>query len=308
MIIDDKFLGTNFGFDNDRFFIDYNPAGRMVGTLRQEFNRRAVELYEHVPNLLLGISSGLDSQAVMHSFFTQGIPIEYAFLYHPNCNDIELEQLRILEKKYNFQSTIVEIDAFKIKDEVMHLHRELDLPPNQILHRKFLEALPTDRSIIQGIHGPDFFYKNNTWHIVETANSFEIARLRSFQTVPGRTGKIIGWERTGPITLSLLLDDVVSAFLKSYRYISQNGLMYQNGEKIPFIDNWDLYIKPFIYGKYWGEELEYFPKYQGPEKIHYIMNGPKHQYNKNVTAISYSRLIKHLESGTEALRIYEIGL
>jgi len=301
-------LGLNFGFDEGKFYIDYYPAGRMVGTLREEFNKRAVELYTNVPNLVLGISSGLDSQAVMHSFFTQGIDIDYAFLYHPGCNTVELEQLRILEKKYSFKAQIVEIDAFKIKDEVMDLHRKLDLPPNQILHRKFLEALPKDKTIIQGIHGPDFFYKNNAWHIVETANSFEIARLRSFQTVEGRSGGVIGWERTGPITLSLLLDDVVQAFLKSYNYISKNGLIYESGDKIPFIDNWDLYIKPFIYGKYWGDELEYFPKYQGPEKIDYIMNGPRHQYNKNVTAISYDRLVRHLKEGVDKLRIYEIGL
>jgi hypothetical protein len=302
-----RFYGINFGFDNDLFYVEYHSAGRPVGNLREEFDIRAKELYSNVPNLMLGLSSGLDSQSVLHSFYSQGIAVETAFLYLPGFNEVEFNNLKILERKYGFKSAIIDFDAHSIKDEVMDMHRELNLPPNQILHRMFLEKLPEDKNFIQGIHGPDLLYKNDKWLIIETANSFEVARLRAFLTINERKGKIIGWERTPEIMLSLLNDDIVKAFMCASGYISRNGLVYKSGDPIPFIDNWDLYIKPFIYGKYWKNELEYFPKYQGPEGIDWIMNGPRHEYNKNVTAISYKRLMEQLTSDNEfPIKVYQV--
>jgi hypothetical protein len=129
--------------------------------------------------------------------------------------------------------------------------------------------------------------------MLETANSFEIARLRALK-LSNRPADIIGWERIGEILLSLLKDDVVQAFLHAYPYIKENGLRDSAGKEIRLIDYWDLYIKPFIYGKYWKDELEYFPKYQGPEKVDWIMNGRWHQYTKNLVAIPLTDLINHL--------------
>jgi hypothetical protein len=299
------FLGINFGFENEKFYVEHKSPTRPVGNLREEFDLRAVELYNSRPKLMLGLSAGLDSQAVMHSFFTQGIKLECAFLYHPGYNDFEYNNLQILEKKYGFKANIIDIDPIKCKDEIMSLHDEIGLPPYQIMHRKFLSMLPADADIVQGIHGPDLAFHNNKWYCLETANSFEVARLRSFQTL-NRTGEVIGWERTGEIHLSILNDDIIKSFIYSYPYISKNGLIYEDGSKIPNIDFWDLYIKPFVYGKYWKDELEYFPKYMGPENIEYIMKGPKHAYMSTLVAIPYDQLVSHLKSGTgEVARFYQ---
>ena len=302
---DKNFLGTNFGFEDNKFYVEYKSCSRKIGNLREEFDLRAIALYESRPKLMLGLSSGLDSQAVMHSFFTQGLKIDCAFLYLPGYNEFEYANLKILEKKYGFEAIIIEIDPIKDKDEIMTLHRELKLPPNQILHRKFLSMLPTDVDIVQGIHGPDFYFSNNKWFCFETANSFELSRLRAFQTLD-RTGEVIGWERTSEILLSLLTDDVVTSFMYSYPYISQNGLIYEDGKKIPDIDYWDLYIKPYIYGKYWKDELEYFAKYQGAEGIDYIINGPRNEYHKNIIMIPYIDFVKNLSSTADtSIRYYQ---
>ena len=192
-----------------------------------------------------------------------------------------------------------------VKETVLSLHESLNLPPNQILHKMFLERLPNDTNFLQGAHGPDFFQHDNKWYLFESANSFEISRLRAFQTV-NRSGKIIGFERIPEILLSLINDNIVKSFLYSYQYIKNNGLVYENGEQIPNIDFWDLYLKPFFYGKYWKDELEYFPKYQGCENIDYIINGPKNQYLKNLVAIPYNDLIDFLKSNdSEKRRFYE---
>jgi len=287
--------GINFGFEQDKFYVYYESCNRPVGNLRQEFETRARNLSIHSKKLLLCLSSGLDSQSVLHSFYSQGIKIDCAFLYQPGFNEVEYTNIKFLEKKYNFTTNIIEINPEQIKHQVLELHKSLDLPPNQILHKLFLEKLPKDLDILQGVHGPDFYRHENKWYLFESANSLEISRLRALQTVE-RTGKIIGFERTSEIMLSLLDDDILKSFLHSYDYIKNNRLIYDNGDNIPNIDYWDLYLKPFYYGKYWKDELEYFPKYQGCENIDYIINGPKNQYEKNRVFISYEKLLKILKS------------
>lgn len=284
--------GINFGFEDDKFYVEYS-CSRPVGNLREEFDRRAEDLYRKNPKLMLGLSTGLDSQAVLHSFITQGIPIEVAFLYLKGSNENELERLRLLEKKYSFKAIVIETDPYAKKDEMMELHRQTGLAPYQHMHQEFLDQLPEDYDFIQGIHGPDLLSKNGKWYMLETPNSFEIARLRALK-LSNRTGDIIGWERTGEMLLSLLTDDVLQAFLYAHPYISENGLVDSEGEKIRLIDNWDVYIKPFIYGKYWKDELEYFPKYQGPEKIDWIMNTKWHDYQKHMLGTPLNDIIGHL--------------
>lgn len=299
-------LGINFGFDDEKFYVNYYPCDRKVENLRKEFEARARDLTSYSSNLVLGLSSGLDSQSVLHSFYSQDLKIECAFLYHPGFNDNEFLNIKILEKKYNFKCLIVDIDPIKVKDDVMDLHKQLGFPPNQILHRMFLEKLPGDADILQGIHGPDFLNHEGKWYVFETANSFEISRLRSFMSLE-RSGKVIGWERTPEIMFSLLDDDIVKSFLHAYSYIRNNQLIYKDGTDIPLMDYWDLYIKPFFYGKYWKDELEYFPKYQGCEEIDYVMNGPKHDFNKNFCVVSYDRLLNHFSKfNNDYIKVYQI--
>jgi hypothetical protein len=299
-----KSYGINFGFEEDKFYVEYS-CNRIVRNLREEFDKRAVSLYEKNPNQMLGLSTGLDSQAVLHSFYTQGIPLEIAFMYLIGSNENELERLRFLEKKYGFKATIIDMDPYARKDELIDIYQQTKLVPYQLMHLEFLNQLPKNYDFIQGIHGPDFLFRENKWYMLETANSFEISRLRTLRLAE-RDGEIIGWERTGEILLSLLTDDVVSAFINAYPYITENGLRDSNGDPIRIIDHWDLYIKPFIYGKYWGKELEYFPKYQGPEKIDWIMNSKWHEYSKNLVPIPLFDLINHLsKKDGEVIRFWQ---
>lgn len=300
---DNDFTGINFGFEKEKFYVSYRPSYRKIGNLRQEFELRAKDIFSRNKNLILGLSSGLDSQSVLHSFFSQGMNITCAFLYHPGYNDNEYQNIKILETKYNFKTVVVEIDPMIVKQKVMDLHASLNLPPNQILHQMFLEQLPKDADFLQGVHGPDFLRHNDKWYIFESANSFEISRLRSLLSID-RSGRIIGFERTPEILLSLLNDDIISSFMFAYNYIKDNKLIYENGDAIPNIDYWDLYLKPFFYGKYWKNELEYFPKYQGCENIEYIINGPKNEYEKNMIIIPYKDFIEFLKSNSPTEKIF----
>jgi len=72
-----------YGFDNGKFYIDYQSCMNGHGNMREESDRRAVEIAEQGNKCMLGLSGGLDSQSVLHSFVTQDIPLETAFLIYP---------------------------------------------------------------------------------------------------------------------------------------------------------------------------------------------------------------------------------
>jgi hypothetical protein len=282
----------NYGFDQNKFFVEYS-CSRSVGNIRQEFDRRALDLYKQYPNIILSMSSGLDSQATFHSFYSQGIIIDTAFFYYKNYNDIEYEQLEIISKKYNIKPIIVEIDVDKIKKEILQETEKTGIPPLHLIHNYGLKQLPNNYNFLQGFNGPDFLVRNNKKYILESFNSVEISRLRALN-LNERTGKILAFDRSGEILLSLLQDDIIKSFYISYDYFSNNKLYHKNTGKIYPVEFWDLYVKPMVYGKYWKNELEYFPKYQGPENIEWIFNGEKHDYEKYLVAINYDELCDHL--------------
>lgn len=302
---------TDFGKEQGKFYVDYTPAKTPVGNLRQESEKYAKELSALGQRNILGLSAGLDSQVVLHSFLSQGLPLETAFLYLPSFNEVEYKQLKLLEDKYQFKSIIVEIDPIAIKDDILSESQDLDIPPNQILHKRFLSQLPSDANFIQGIEGPNIITRIINYkpihYFFESFNSFEKSRVRACDTL-SRSGQYISWERRSEIMLSILDDDIFKAYLDSSNYIINNTLVYPGEtEKPRLIDRWDLYIKPLMYARYWGSELMYFAKYGGPEGIDYIMQGPKHQYTACMLAVPFGKLLAHLKHGLGVMRLYETG-
>lgn len=295
----------NFGLLNSRFYVDLESCSRPVGTIREESEQRARDLFHSSDKLLLGLSSGIDSQIVLHSFYNQGLDIDCAFLYLKGYNEFELNNIKILEKKYNFNCQIVELDPYDIKDEVLSVSRELSIPPNQIIQRKFLSMLPDDADFIQGIEGPNFAKSGNTFYFFETYNSFEKSRLRAFNSL-NRKGSVISWEQTPEMLCSILDDNIVKAFLYTYEYTAKHNINYVDGSEIDFKDRWDVFIKHILYGNYWKSELEYFPKYQGPEGIDYVMNGPRCDYMSNCIFIPYELMLNHLKAcNKKIIRLWE---
>lgn len=278
-------------FNNNIFSVTLQGSGRPVGNVRLESERKARELYSENNKIMLGLSSGLDSQVVLHSFVTQDIPVKCAFLYLSNCNDFELDNVRLLEKKYGLDLEIVELNPDQLKDSLMAEYQQTGIPPHQLMHKHFLSLLPAEHTFIQGLDGPDMVKgKDGGWYIMQTANSFVNSRVRGMEQL-GRPGKIVSWEKSSELFQSIITDDVYTAYMHAHNNIVNNGLSYQNDKAIPLIDHFDLYIKPFLYGKHWGSELDYFAKYQGPEKISWIMNQRWHRYEENVVFIPYDEAV-----------------
>jgi hypothetical protein len=274
------------GRDNRGFYIEYNQCRWTVDNLREEYNRRARDIISLSDSLILGISSGVDSQAALRSFMDQGIDIETAFLYMPGYNDNEYQNLKELEHAWQFKSHIIDIDPMACKEEVLNISKELNIPPFQILHRKFLSQLP-DVNFLQGGDGPLITFIDSVAYFYEGYNTYEMSRKRAGETL-GRTAEYLLFDKTSEMVVSSVKDEIMTAFINAHRLYTK--------QDVRNIDWWDTFIKPMYYGKYWGKDLIYFPKFAGAENIDYVIHGPKHDYRKDHILVPVDQLLADLQT------------
>jgi len=293
------------GFENDKFFLDFKSCVRSHGNMREESDRRAIELAEVGGKYLLCLSGGLDSQSVLHSFYTQDIPLDTVFLYLPNYNDNEYSQVKFLDKKYGIKTQIVDLDPYECKDEILKISQESNVPSLlTVLQSKFVSLLPDNADIIQMVHDP-FVYISPTHQFYYYQGFYlpEISRERAFSFLK-RKGRHIMYGNTAEFLLSIISDDIFVAALHSSEYFDGNGL-HKDICQLKTFDRWDYYIKPLLYGKYWKDELTYFPKFAGRENIEYF-NVKSIDVRNHAVAIPYEEIVNFLKTpGGIIKRYYE---
>lgn len=297
------------GFDEGKFYLDFESCNRPVGNMREESEQRARDLGATGRKLMLGLSGGVDSQGVLHSFAIQGIPLETVFFHSPGFNDNELDNVRVLDKKYGITTQVVDLDPVARREEIEYLTELHDFPlKNNALQMLFLKQVPDDYDFIQMCLDP-FIYINPTsrkFYYYQGYYLTMMSRLRCFDVL-NRRGKnlMFGW--TPEFLTSVITDDIYTAALKAAPYFDGNGV------KIPLksprtLDRWDMYIKPILYGKYWGDDLEFFPKYAGFEKLDWILIEPRykaHFVKKHAMAIPYKEFVDFMKTPGQTKRYYE---
>jgi hypothetical protein len=295
----------NYGFDNGKFYVEYSACTRPVGSLRSESDKRAREIYSNNQKIILCTSSGLDSQTALYSFLNQGIPVECAFMYLPGYNDLELENIKLLEKKYGHKTEIISIDPNKVKDEVVELSNKFDTNPFHGLHYKFVEQLPKDYDVVQVIHDPWIITANNKHYVYHSFYDPEISRYETLKNI-NRQGNIVLFGDSSELFLSSITDSIFDYFLTSHQYFNGNGLKRQ-GIELHDIYRYDFYIKPLLYSKHWGDNLLYFPKFAGYENIPWLKEMLSIPRKERICAIEREELIGFLRSqNNSTMRYYQI--
>jgi hypothetical protein len=281
-----------YGLDEQgKYWIEYTSCPRPVGNMRQELDLACQRIASQRPTMI-SLSSGLDSQIVLHSFVEQGLDHECAFLYHPGFNDSEFENVKILEKKYGFKSHVITIDAMAVKEQAEALAESTRVPPQHHVKTMFFDQLDDSYQILEGPENPDLFLDNGRWRMMESYNAIDTT-ANWFHA--GRRNPVVHLDRRSQhqeFAISILIDDIAQAYRHAFPYIRENGMVDAKTGKVPLwvIWGWGLYIKPIQFGKYWGNELEYFPKFASQKEIEYMAD-PRviHDYLKRVIFIDLER-------------------
>jgi hypothetical protein len=292
-----------YGFENDKFYVEYSSCSRKSYDLKTESEIRARELYAQSKKLILCLSSGLESQIALHSFKTQGIPIECVFFRLGGYNDHEYANLQILENKYNFKSQIIYLDPNTCKEELFELTKQFDAHVNHCLQYKLVEQLPTDYTILQSIQDPWYVVdsKTNRPYVMHSYYDADIARLRTLKRI-NRSAEITNFGYSDNLWLSSISDPLLDNFFTSWKFYNNNLTL--DGQPLKDIYKFDYYIKPILYSKHWGDQLEYFPKSIGIEKIDWIYNDIKNVKPKNTVVIPRNNLIELLSNDSPITKRY----
>jgi len=294
------------GFENNKWYIDYTACDRAVGTLRQEHLFRAKTIAENSNKIMLSNSGGTDSQVMLLSFIEQHIPFESVFLYLPGYNDHEYRQVQEVDKKWNLSTQIIDLDPYEFKEEFEQESLEHNIQIYSILHKKFFTLVPDDCDFVSNITDPYIHMDlNNNPFWFQGHNSYEVVRQRAFELV-NRKGRFLFWGDSSEMLASTLSDEVVSACNASWRYMRGNGLTKPNAVNVfvHSLDKWDYFIKPILYGKHWKDEILYFPKSQGFEKIDFLNN--YYPMFKNGMMTPFNEFVDFLINGNgKTQRYYE---
>lgn len=286
-----------YGFENNKFYIQYHSCKRQVRSLREECDLRARNLYDENNKIILCLSSGLDSQVALVSFLKQGIPITCAFMHMPGYNDVEFHNLKILEKKHDFKAIVIEIDPIKLEDDCVRLATEFDANPHHLLHYFFLKQLPDDHDVIQVAHDPWIMTtKTNEHYLVNSFYDPEISRQHVLTSMD-RRGEFKLFGDSNELFLSCIQDEIFTYFLNCSNYFNNN--------KIRQVHRYDHYIKPLLYSKHWNDELIYFPKFSGWENIPWMQKFNKYDYKK-ICFVKWDEVISILTSPVDiSKKFYE---
>lgn len=281
---------------------EYLACKRSVGNIREETLIRARQLYQQSNGkVMLGVSSGLDSQTMILGFKEQGLDIEYAFMHLPGYNDNEYKQIKLIEERFDIRCRIVKLDPIELEQEIKDLADKLDVHCVAALHTKFLAQLPEDYLFVQHLHD-HFILCKTTPYFIDGYYTPANARLRAWKSL-GRSGGEASFCGTSEYLRSMIGDDIHISAIVAHNYYDKNGLSGK-GLYLQTRDRWDFYIKPIMFAKYWGKELEYFPKFAGSENVDYLGCNPK--FLEKVIATPYFDFVDQLLNKNQRLTIGDL--
>ena len=262
----------NCGDDDNGFYIEFKSKSRKVGNVRQEFEIQAQQLYKENHNIVLAISGGLDSQVMLHSFLCQGLKVNTSFMYMPGYNDNEFLYVKKLDEKYNIETEIIKLNPMDFYNHFCLQSIEHDIINKySLLFAYYMSLMPEDYTFVQH-SGPNLKYEiwknlnNNKIYHRLGYQSNDVSKMRAFNLY-NKKNKPVLFSHFGEHLLSVFQDEIfISGLYASDFWPDVNGKksqeldkLKQNEEVFKRCTLYDPFLKGIIYGKYWKDELEYFP-------------------------------------------------
>ena len=290
-----------YGFEDNKYVLKINPATNTTFNFKEACMFRAKQLYDNLTYPVLALGGGMDAQIVLNCFYAQGLKVDCVFRYYPGYNDIEYAWVLELQKKYGFKLIKIDIDSSVVEQEIKDQYEQTKIHPVELIYAKFVSLLPQDMDVVQGFEGPIIVKGANKLHLLESYNTFELLRRRAVSLVD-RKGKFVSFEKNSNMLAATLQEELFQGFLETYDYYA--GHRFTSDLKSLLVDAWDLYIKPFVYYKHWGKEIEYYPKYQGSEGIKWL-EGYRTYYRNRMIILETTELKNFILSDNKEYKRFE---
>jgi hypothetical protein len=242
-----------FSTDPNNFTVTYTSPNRDYGDLRAEFNNDAVKLKEKGP-VFLAFSSGVDSQVILRSFLDMKVDFQCVFLHMHGVNEQDFTQLAYCKRFYGIDVRVIDLNVEEHKEEWIldNTKNNVNLIsqyPFKYLSDSLTESYPmiTQGAVEPCIVGSD--EKNvSIYH-----NMYEAMELR-FKIMNDRD--IIDFPLSPESVASYYTDEALKTFATTFHYYNDNMDPTQTFNKN---------AKAFIKGKYYKNDILWFPKLTGYE-------------------------------------------
>jgi hypothetical protein len=224
-------------------------------------------------------------------------------MYLPGYNDNEYQNLKIVNKKFGIKTHIIDIDPHFCRAELEAEAAEHNIQINSILQKKFLSLVPSDYDFVAMVHDPYIYIDDKfNFYWYQGHYSVESVRWRAFELVE-RSGKFIFFGDSSEFLASILNEELLWSCLTAWRHYKNNGINRRGSHlNLQTEDRWDFYVKPFIYGKYWKDELIYFPKFSGFENISYLQTPLPSK--EHAVLVPLKEFVNFLNSGNASPKRY----
>lgn len=268
-------------------------APESVTDIKTTVENIVAEYSKKYPRITLGISSGLDSQILINSFASQGIEFNAAFLYMPGYNDIELNNIALLEKQWNFTANIVEIDLHKNRQGQLFLeqYQQTGMFPDYQVYRYFVSLLPKTDAFMTGPTSPVVVRRtvNSKQKFYYIDSKYLSHRLRA--RVASESMPALNISDDFRFITSVINNLLFDSLLNSYNYVQGNRLS-KNKEIIPDTLLYHNFVRPTVYANLWGNELLYLPSVDFLGKVDWPQTTG--YFQKNTVYVDYQILKKLL--------------
>lgn len=292
--------GFEFSLDSGVFNVTYNSPSRPVGNLREEFNNDAVSISKAGP-VYIAFSSGVDSQIIARCFIDMKLDAEFVFLHLVGHNDIEYNRMLACEKFYGISVRKISLDineykAAWIEDNKKNAVNSIAQYPFVYLSSQLVEQWPMVTQgkmepALVGVHKSKMAIYHNYYESMEVRFSL-MSRHRQIYDFPYSPESVA----------SYYTDDNMKTFASTIRYFANNNVML-NGNPVEYTQYFNTYAKPFVKGRYFGDDILWFSKLTGAEHYPDWLSGMGHVKDTRVS-VPYWDLVDFLENSINESKTY----
>lgn len=289
--------------DDSGYSVTYKSPSRKFGNLREELNNDAILISKEHGPVYVAFSSGLDSQVIMRCFVDMKCDFIPFFVHVEGKNDFEYDMVLKSEKFYGVKIEKHTLRLEDYQDKWIKHSIENDIP--NCLHYPLVEVINNLSEkfpiITSGANEPCIVGSTNSVVSIYH-NYYEQMRLR-FRMIESNR-QVYDFPYTSESLAAYYCDDVIKTYADTSAYFKDNNLVYSTINMFPSTDYFNIYVKPFVKGKYFKKDVLYPSKRTGfelfPPELVRDISTPK---NARVSA-TYSEVTDHLEKCDGSLKTF----